>query len=141
MSAPSTIGGAWALLLLAAAFEVAFAVSLKYTQGFTRVTPSIITLVLAVTSLVLLTRTLDILPVGTAYAVWTGLGAVGVVTLGIIVFREPVTVGRVLSIALVLLGVIGLRVLSAAEPPRSDDSLELRSPRPIVTDLRHDESR
>ncbi|HEY8532522.1 MAG TPA: multidrug efflux SMR transporter, partial [Micromonospora sp.] len=104
------IATAWVLLLVAALLETAFAISMKYSQGFTRLAPSLVTAVLAVASVVLLSRTLSAIPVGTAYAVWTGLGAAGVVIAGIVLFGEPATVGRLAGIGLVILGVIALRL-------------------------------
>lgn len=101
---------AWGLLLVAASLETAFAISMKYSQGFTRLVPSLVTAVLAVASVVLLSRTLSAIPVGTAYAVWTGLGAAGTVVAGILLFGEPATVGRLAGIGLVILGVIALRL-------------------------------
>jgi quaternary ammonium compound-resistance protein SugE len=103
---------AWLLLLVAAMFEVAFALTIKLTDGFTRLWPSLAVVVLGGISVVLLSRTLDRLPVGTAYAAWTGLGAVGTVVLGVVLYDEPVTVSRVVGIGLVLAGVVGLRLTS-----------------------------
>jgi quaternary ammonium compound-resistance protein SugE len=102
---------AWLVLLAAAAFEIAFALSLKPSEGFSRLWPTLAVLVFGVTSVVLLAKTLDRLPVGTAYAVWTGIGSVGVVTLGILVWHEPVTPTRLACIALILTGVIGLKLI------------------------------
>jgi quaternary ammonium compound-resistance protein SugE len=101
---------AWIILLAAAAFEIAFALSLKPSEGFSRLWPTLAVLVFGVTSVVLLARTLDRLPVGTAYAVWTGIGSVGVVTLGIVLFHEPLTPTRLACIALILTGVVGLHL-------------------------------
>ncbi len=104
---------AWLILLAAAAFEIAFAVSMKPSAGFTRLWPTLGVLVFGITSVYLLGRTLDRLPLGTAYAIWTGLGSVGVVTLGIILFNEQLTPTRVACIALIVTGVIGLRLAGA----------------------------
>lgn len=104
---------AWLVLLAAAAFEIAFALSLKPSEGFSRLWPTVGVLVFGVISVALLAKTLDHLPVGTAYAIWTGVGAVGVVTLGILVFDEPVTPARLACIALIVAGVIGLRLAGA----------------------------
>jgi quaternary ammonium compound-resistance protein SugE len=104
---------AWLVLLAAATFEIAFALSLKPSEGFSRLWPTLAVLVFGITSVVLLAKTLDRLPVGTAYAVWTGIGSVGVVTLGIIVWNEPVTPTRLACIALILTGVIGLHLSSS----------------------------
>lgn len=104
---------AWIVLLAAAAFEIAFALSLKPSEGFSRLWPTLGVLVFGVISVALLARTLDRLPVGTAYAIWTGIGSVGVVTLGIILFHEPVTPARLACIALIVTGVVGLRLAGA----------------------------
>lgn len=102
----------WIILFIAALFETAWAIGLKYTDGFTRLWPSVGTLLAMVISVVLLSYAMKSLPVGTAYAVWTGIGAVGTVILGIVLFSEPVNVGRVLSISLIIAGIIGLKFMS-----------------------------
>jgi quaternary ammonium compound-resistance protein SugE len=102
----------WIILFIAGLFETAWAIGLKYTDGFTRLWPSVGTLVAMIISVVLLAYAMKSLPVGTAYAVWTGIGAVGTVILGIVLFSEPVNFGRVLSIALIIAGIIGLKVVS-----------------------------
>ena len=101
---------AWLVLVAAAVFEIAFALSLKPSEGFSRFWPTAGVLVFGVISVVLLSRTLDRLPVGTAYAVWTGLGSLGVVTLGVILYGEPLTPARVACITLIVAGVTGLRI-------------------------------
>ncbi|HYF19754.1 MAG TPA: quaternary ammonium compound efflux SMR transporter SugE [Ramlibacter sp.] len=101
---------AWIILLIAGLFEVAWAVGLKYTEGFTRLWPSVGTAVAMVASVVLLGWAMRTLPVGTAYAVWTGIGAVGTVILGIFLFGEPATVARLLCVALIVAGIVGLKV-------------------------------
>jgi quaternary ammonium compound-resistance protein SugE len=101
---------AWLLLLVAAGFEIAFAAAIKPSDGFTRLWPSLAVVVFGSISVLLLSKTLDRLPVGTAYAAWTGLGSVGVVALGIAVFGEPVTPIRLGCIALIVAGIIGLRL-------------------------------
>lgn len=101
---------AWLLLAVAAVFEIAFAVSIKPSDGFTRLWPSVAVLVFGTVSVVLLSRTLDRLPVGTAYAAWTGLGSVGVVALGIALYDEPVTLARIGCIGLIVAGIVGLRL-------------------------------
>jgi quaternary ammonium compound-resistance protein SugE len=103
----------WTYLFIASAFEVLFALGLKYTHGFTRLVPSVLTVVAGVASFVTLSQALRSLPVGTGYAAWTGIGAVGAAAFGIVLFDEPRTVGRLASIALIIAGVVGLR-LSAA---------------------------
>ncbi|WP_411834093.1 quaternary ammonium compound efflux SMR transporter SugE [Pseudoxanthomonas mexicana] len=105
---------AWIYLLLAGLFEIGFAIGLKYTEGFTRLWPSLGTAAAAAVSLWLLTQALKAIPVGTAYAVWTGIGAVGVATLGIALFAESVTPARLLCIGLIVAGVIGLKLASPA---------------------------
>jgi quaternary ammonium compound-resistance protein SugE len=101
---------AWLLLLTAGLVEIVFAISLKYNEGFTRLIPSAITLVSGGVSLFLLMTAIKFLPVGTAYAVWTGMGAVGVAILGIVLFKESVDVCRLASIGLVIAGIIGLKL-------------------------------
>ena len=105
---------AWLVLIAAAVFEIAFALSLKPSEGFSRFWPTAGVLVFGVISVVLLSRTLDRLPVGTAYAIWTGLGSIGVVILGIVLFGEPLTLARVACIALIVTGVVGLRIAGSA---------------------------
>ena len=104
---------AWLLLLLAAAFEIAFAVSLKYTEGFTRLFPTILTMALVVAAVFTLSKTLANLPVGTAYAAWTGIGAVGTVTFGMVILDDPVTAPRIAFIGLIVIGAIGLNLVEA----------------------------
>ncbi|KRG69697.1 quaternary ammonium compound efflux SMR transporter SugE [Pseudoxanthomonas dokdonensis] len=101
---------AWIYLLLAGAFEICFAIGLKYTEGFTRLWPSVLTALAAAISLWLLTQALRVIPVGTAYAIWTGIGAVGVATLGIVLFAESASPLRLACIALIVAGVIGLKL-------------------------------
>ncbi|MFN4147931.1 MAG: quaternary ammonium compound efflux SMR transporter SugE [Rhodocyclaceae bacterium] len=101
---------AWALLILAGLFEVVWAIGIKYTEGFTRFWPSLITLVSMVASVVLLGLSVKTLPVGTAYAVWVGVGAVGTAILGIVLFAEAATLGRLLSLGLIIIGIIGLKL-------------------------------
>lgn len=102
---------AWTLLIIAGFFEVAWALGLKYTAGFTRPIPSLLTVAGMAASMILLARASRDLPIGTAYAVWTGIGAVGAVIGGIFLFGESRSWTRVICIALILAGVIGLRVL------------------------------
>jgi quaternary ammonium compound-resistance protein SugE len=100
---------AWIYLFLAGLFEVAWAIGLKYTDGFTRVLPSIFTVASIVISLALLGLALKTLPVGTAYAVWTGIGATGTALFGIWLFGEPATALRLSCIGLILAGIVGLK--------------------------------
>lgn len=103
---------AWLYLLIAGLLEVAWAIGLKYTDGFTRLVPSVWTVASMVASLLFLGLALKTLPVGTAYAVWTGIGAVGVAILGIILFAEPANALRLGSIALIVSGIVGLKLVS-----------------------------
>jgi len=100
----------WLVLFLAGICECGWAVGLKYTQGFTRLVPSIVTLTVMTASVVLLGWAVRRLPLGTAYAVWTGIGAVGTALLGILLFGESASPGRLLSLGLVLAGLIGLKL-------------------------------
>jgi quaternary ammonium compound-resistance protein SugE len=103
---------AWALLIAAGVFEVGWAVGLKFTDGFTRLWPSFATACSMIVSLGLLGLALRSLPLGTAYAVWTGVGTVGTVLLGIALFGEPATVTRLGCIALIVAGIAGLKLLA-----------------------------
>ncbi len=105
---------AWIILFVAGLFEVGWAVGLKYTEGFTRLWPTVWTAVALIASMVLLGLSLRTLPLGTAYAVWTGIGTVGTVILGIVLFREPATAMRLLCIALILAGIVGLKMSATA---------------------------
>ncbi len=103
---------AWAYLILAGLFEVGFTTSLKFSEGFTRLAPSLAFLVTSGLSFWLLTRALQTIPLGTAYAVWTGLGAVGTAIVGILLFKDPATFGRLFFLALIVASVIGLKLVS-----------------------------
>ena len=103
---------AWLVLLLAAAFEVAWAVGLRYTEQFTRPWPTAATIIAMVLSVVLLERAVRVLPLGTAYAVWTGIGAVGTALFGILVHGDPASAGRIACLALIVAGIVGLKLLS-----------------------------
>ena len=107
-----TAGMAWAVLLLAGLCEIAWAIGLKYTDGFTRVVPSAWTLAAMVASVILLAWSLKTLPVGTAYAVWTGVGAVGTAILGMILFNESREVARLVCIGLIVAGILGLKLVT-----------------------------
>jgi quaternary ammonium compound-resistance protein SugE len=100
----------WLILLIASLFEISWAIGLKYSHGFTRPLPSIVTVVGLVMSVVLLAVAARTLPIGTAYAVWTGIGAAGTAILGLWLFGEPATPARLACIALIILGVIGLKI-------------------------------
>ena len=103
---------AWIYLIVAGLFEIGWAIGLKYTEGFTRLLPSVWTIGSMILSIVLLGLALKTLPVGTAYAVWTGIGAVGTAALGIYLFAEPATVARLLCIGLILSGIVGLKLVT-----------------------------
>ena len=100
----------WTILIFAGLFEVAWAIGLKYTVGFTRLWPSLWTIAAMGLSFWLLGLAMKGLPVGTAYSIWVGIGAVGTVILGIILFGEPATAGRLVSIGLIVAGLIGLKL-------------------------------
>ena len=100
----------WLLLFIAGLFEIGWAVGLKYTEGFTRLWPSLGTTAAMVVSLVLLGIAMKALPVGTAYAVWVGVGAVGTVILGIVLFGEPAGALRLVSVGLIIAGIVGLKL-------------------------------
>jgi len=102
----------WYLLVVAGLFEVAWAVGLEYSEGLTRPVPTAGTAVAIVVSVVLLAKAVETLPVGTAYAVWTGIGAVGTAALGVVLFDEPVDLPRVFFLSLVVVGITGLHVSS-----------------------------
>ena len=104
---------AWVLLFLAGLLEVAWAVGLKYTDGFTRPWPTAATLVAMVGSVVLLAIAVRTLPLGTAYAVWTGIGTAGAVLLGIVLFNEPATLARLFFVGLIVTGIVGLKMVTA----------------------------
>ena len=100
---------AWVYLVVAGLLEIGWAIGLKYTEGFTRIVPSVLTVGSMVLSVTLLGLALRDLPVGTAYAIWTGIGAVGVALLGIVLFKDPATAVRLGCIGLIVVGIIGLK--------------------------------
>jgi quaternary ammonium compound-resistance protein SugE len=102
----------WLILVLAGLFEIGWAIGLKYTDGFTRLWPTIGTVASMVVSLGLLGVAMKSLPVGTAYAVWVGVGAVGTAILGIVLLGEPANAGRIVSLGLIVAGIIGLKLAS-----------------------------
>ena len=106
------VATAWVILFIAGLLETGWAVGLKYTDGWTKLLPSAVTLIFMAGSFYLLSRSLEDLPVGTAYAVWTGIGAVGTVIIGMLVLGESRDVLRVLCILLIVAGIIGLMVVS-----------------------------
>ena len=103
---------AWLMLVVAGLFEVGWAIGLKYTDGFTRLWPTVGTLLAMVISLGLLGLAMKTLPVGTSYAVWVGVGAVGTAILGIVLLGEPATAGRLISLGLIVAGIVGLKLAS-----------------------------
>jgi quaternary ammonium compound-resistance protein SugE len=105
---------AWILLLLAGLFEIVWAVGLKYTDGFTRLVPSVITVTAMVVSMVLLGLSVRTLPIGTAYAIWTGIGAVGTVVMGILLFGESASALRLACVVLIVAGIVGLKLVTPA---------------------------
>ena len=103
---------AWILLFIAGLMEIGWAIGLKYAEGFTRLVPSVLTLACMLGSIVLLGFALKTLPVGTGYAVWTGIGTVGTAILGIVLFGEPATALRLASIGLIVCGIVGLKLVT-----------------------------
>ena len=103
---------AWVYLVIAGFFETGWAIGLKYTEGFTRLVPTTLTVAAMVISVLLLGLALRDLPVGTGYAVWTGIGTVGTALLGMYLFGDPATAARLACIGLIVAGIIGLKVLS-----------------------------
>ncbi len=103
---------AWFVLFIAGLFEVGWAVGLKYTEGFTRLWPTVFTAAALITSMGLLGLALRTLPLGTAYAVWTGIGTIGTAILGMLLFREPTAVARLVCIGLIVIGIVGLKVVT-----------------------------
>jgi quaternary ammonium compound-resistance protein SugE len=100
----------WAILVVAGIFEVGWAIGLKYTEGFTRLWPSVGTVLAMIISLGLLGIAMKTLPVGTAYSVWVGVGAVGTVVLGIVLLGESASLPRMISLALIVAGIVGLKL-------------------------------
>lgn len=103
---------AWIILFVAGLFEVGWAVGLKYTEGFTRLWPTVGTGVSLIMSMAMLGWALKTLPLGTAYAVWTGIGAVGTALFGILVLKEPATAARLVCLCLIVAGILGLKLFS-----------------------------
>ena len=105
---------AWFILFIAGLFEIGWAVGLKFTEGFTRPIPTILTGISLVASMGLLGWAVKSLPLGTAYAVWTGVGAVGTAIVGILLFKEPAAAGRLVCLALIVSGILGLKLFTPA---------------------------
>lgn len=106
---------AWGMLVAAGLLEVCWAVGLKYTEGFTRVWPTALTALALAASMGLLGLSVRTLPIGTAYGVWTGIGTVGTAILGIALFREPATAARLACLAMIVAGIVGLKLLTPSE--------------------------
>jgi quaternary ammonium compound-resistance protein SugE len=104
---------AWMVLVVAGLMEIVWSIGMKYSEGFTRLGPSIVTFVAAGISFWLLAVAVKVLPIGTAYAAWTGIGALGAAVLGIILFKEPATVARIACIVLIVGGTVGLKLLGS----------------------------
>lgn len=102
----------WIILFIAGLFEISWAIGLKYSHGFTQIIPSILTVIGMIASFYFLALALKSLPLGTAYAVWTGIGTLGTVILGIILFKEPATAMRLFCIVLIMCGITGLKLIT-----------------------------
>jgi quaternary ammonium compound-resistance protein SugE len=105
---------AWVILVIAGLFEVGWAIGLKYTEGFTRLWPTVWTVIAMIISLWLLGLAMKSLPVGTAYSIWVGVGAVGTVALGILLLGESASAGRLVSVAFIIAGIVGLKLATPA---------------------------
>ena len=103
---------AWGLLAIAGLFEISWAIGLEYSEGFTEPLASVATVVSLLASMLLLARAVETLPIGTAYAVWTGIGAVGTATLGVVLFDEPASLIRAGFVSLIVVGIVGLNLTS-----------------------------
>lgn len=108
------MSSAWIVLLFAGLLEICWAIGLKYTEGFTRLVPTVFTLATLAGSMYLLAKAAQSLPIGTAYAVWVGIGAVGAGILGIILFKEPVTIPRLVFLSLLVISIIGLKATATS---------------------------
>ena len=111
----NSITTAWISIFIAGAFELVWVVGMKYSQSFTRLTPSIICVIGMVGSFVFLMYAIKYIPIGTAYALWVGIGVVAITLYGIIFFNEPATLGRIICIMFILIGTVGLRLTSINE--------------------------
>lgn len=107
------MSSAWIILFFAGILEICWAIGLKYTEGFTRIVPSVFTLTTLAASMYLLSKAAQTLPIGTAYAIWVGIGAVGAGVLGIVLFKEPVTPMRIGFMVLLVISIIGLKFTAA----------------------------
>lgn len=121
---------AWVVLFVAGLLEVGWAVGLKYTDGFTRLWPTLGTAIALIASMAMLGVALRTLPLGSAYAIWTGIGTVGTAVLGIVLFREPATAMRLICIALIVAGIVGLKLASSvSDTGESQVTEQIREPR------------
>ena len=102
----------WLILIIAGFFEIVWAIGIKYTEGWTKLWPTVITVLAMAASFYLLSVALKQIPIGTAYAVWTGIGTIGTVIYGIVYFKEPTDILRIICILLIISGIVGLRILS-----------------------------
>ncbi|MEW9122651.1 MAG: multidrug efflux SMR transporter [Thermotaleaceae bacterium] len=102
----------WFYLVIAGVFEVGWAIGLKYSQGFTKTLPNLLTIMGMVTSFYFLSLSLKSLPIGTAYAIWTGIGTIGTLLLGVVLFKEPISIMRIVCIVFIVSGIIGLKLIS-----------------------------
>jgi quaternary ammonium compound-resistance protein SugE len=115
MQAGMSSTSSWIVLVIAGLLEVVWAVGLKYTHGFTRVMPSVVVVIALIASVYLLSVAARTLPIGTAYAVWVGIGATGAALLGIALFQEPLTIARAACLALLVASIIGLKLTAPAQ--------------------------
>jgi quaternary ammonium compound-resistance protein SugE len=114
MLAITNITSAWLLVLVSGLLEIAFSVSMKLSDSYTKLTPSVISIGAAILSVWLMSLTLKVIPVGTAYAVWAGIGAAGTAVVGMLFFQEPASLARIACIGLVVAGIVGLQLQGAA---------------------------
>ena len=115
---------AWTMLIVAGLLEVGWAIGLKYTDGFTRPIPSVLTAVAIVASMLLLSLAARTLPIGTAYAIWVGIGAAGAAALGILLFNEPRNAGRLFFLGLLIVAIVGLRLTTDIRDPAARAPIE-----------------
>lgn len=121
---------AWTYLVLAGICEVVWAIGLKYSDGFRRFWPSVWTILVMLLSFVLLSRAMRSLPAGTAYAIWTGIGAVGTTALGMVLFHESRNPGRLVCIGLVIIGIVGLKYFSPSDQNKAGAGETIHAPAP-----------
>lgn len=103
---------AWVYLIIAGAFEISFTTAMRYTDGFTRILPCVVVLLLATASIYFVTKASELIPLGTAYAAWGGIGALGTVVIGILYFNEPVTLWRMVFLTTLILSIVGLKLVT-----------------------------